>query len=49
VKNPFLNPKPGVLLVDDMAVDRLLASGTVFGACNVALLVRARGSPATPE
>lgn len=39
VKNPFLNPKPGVLPLDDMAVDRLLASGTVFGACNVALTV----------
>jgi hypothetical protein len=39
VKNPFLNPKPGVLPVDGMAVDRLLASGTVFGACNVALMV----------
>jgi hypothetical protein len=39
VKNPFLRPKPGVLLVDDMAVDRLQAIGTIFGACNVALLV----------
>jgi hypothetical protein len=39
VKNPFLQPKPGVLPVDDMAVDRLLAKGTVFGACNVALHV----------
>jgi hypothetical protein len=39
VKNPFLNPKPGVLPVDGMALDRLLASGTVFGACNVALVV----------
>jgi hypothetical protein len=39
VKNPFFEPKPGVLLVDDMAVDRLLASGTVFGACNIALKV----------
>jgi hypothetical protein len=39
VKNPFLQPKPGVLLVDDMAVDRLLAKGTVFGACNLALKV----------
>jgi hypothetical protein len=37
VKNPFLQPKPGVLLSDDMAVDRLLAKGTIFGACNVAL------------
>jgi hypothetical protein len=37
VKNPFLQPKPGVLVVDEMAVDRLLANGTVFGACNMAL------------
>jgi hypothetical protein len=37
VKNPFVNPKPGVLLTDDMAVDRLLGRGAVFGACNVAL------------
>ncbi len=39
VKNPYLNPKPGVLPVDDMAIDRLLAKGTIFGACNVALKV----------
>jgi hypothetical protein len=39
VKNPFFRPKPGVLVVDEMSVDRLLASGTVFGACNVALTV----------
>jgi len=39
VKNPFLNAKPGVLPVDGMAVDRLLAGGTLFGACNVALMV----------
>ena len=37
VKNPFLIPKPGVLATDDMAVDRLLGKGAVFGACNVAL------------
>jgi hypothetical protein len=37
VKNPFVNPKPGVLLTDDVAVDRLLAKGAVFGCCNVAL------------
>jgi hypothetical protein len=36
-KNPFVNPKPGVLLTDDMAVDRLLGKGAVFGACNMAL------------
>jgi hypothetical protein len=39
IKNPFLEPKPGVLVVDDMALDRLLASGTVVGACNIALKV----------
>jgi hypothetical protein len=38
VKNPFLHPKPGVLrYVDDYAIDRLLANGTVIGACNLAL------------
>ncbi len=37
VKNPFLNPKPGVLPTDDMAIDRLLGKGVVFGACNIAL------------
>jgi len=37
VKNPFLNPKPGVLPTDNMAVDRLLGKGAVFGACNMAL------------
>jgi hypothetical protein len=39
VKNPFFQPKPGLLLTDDMAVDRLLARGTICGACNVALHV----------
>ena len=32
-------PKPGVLLLDDFAIDRFLEKGVVFGACNVALLV----------
>jgi hypothetical protein len=41
-KNPFLNPKPGVLVVDDMALDRLLAKGVVVGACNVALQVQSK-------
>ncbi len=41
-KNPFLRPKPGVLVVDDMALDRLLARGVVFGACNVALMVQSK-------
>jgi hypothetical protein len=42
VKNPFLHPRPGVLPSDDMAIDQLLARGTVFGACNMALLVQSR-------
>jgi hypothetical protein len=42
VKNPFLNPKPGVLLKDEIALDRLLANGTIFGACNVALVVQSK-------
>jgi hypothetical protein len=37
-KNPFLRPKAGVLLVDDMALDRLLKRGVIFGACNMALI-----------
>jgi len=39
VKNPFLRPKPGVLTVDDMAIDRVLENGAVIGACAVALKV----------
>ena len=39
VKNPFLQPKPGVLTVDDMAIDRVLANGAVIGACGIALKV----------
>lgn len=42
VKNPFLNPKPGTLPIDGMAVDRLLADGTVFGACDLALKVQSK-------
>jgi hypothetical protein len=42
VKNPFLHPKSGVLPVDDMALDRLLANGTIFGACNVALEIMSK-------
>ena len=41
-KNPFLRPKAGVLPVEDMALDRLLARGVVFGACNVALQVQSK-------
>ena len=42
VKNPFLHPKSGVLVVDDMALDRLLANGAVIGACNMALQVQSK-------
>jgi hypothetical protein len=42
VKNPFLQPKPGVLLVDDIAIDKLLANGAVIGACNIALQVQSK-------
>ncbi len=42
VKNPFYKPKSGVLPIDDMALDRLVAKGTVVGACNVALTVQSK-------
>ena len=41
VRNPFLHPKAGVL-PDGMAIDLLLAGGTVFGACHVALLIQSK-------
>jgi hypothetical protein len=41
-KNPFLRPKPGVFVTDEMALDRLLARGVVFGACNIALQVQSK-------
>jgi hypothetical protein len=37
-----------VLLADDMATDKLLAIGTVFGVCNVAMQVQSKSSPANP-
>jgi hypothetical protein len=42
VKNPFLHPKSGVFPVDDVALDRLLANGTVIGACNMALRMQSK-------
>ena len=42
VKNPYFEQKPGVLRSDNMAIDKLLARGTVFGACNLALRGHAR-------
>jgi hypothetical protein len=53
VKNPYFEPKPGVLLIDDIAIDRLLARHVVFGACNVALQVLSKmmagSAGVTPE
>jgi len=37
VKNPWFEPKPGVLGNPQAALDRLAARGTVMGACGVAL------------
>ena len=53
VKNPFYKPKSGLLLVDDMAIDRLLGKGVIIGACNVALTVQSKmlsgNAGVTPE
>jgi hypothetical protein len=38
-RNPYLKTAPGVLLADDMAIDRLLGRGVAVGACSVALAV----------
>jgi len=42
VKNPYFEAKPGVLRNDNAAIDKLLARGTVFGACALALRGHAR-------
>jgi hypothetical protein len=53
VKNPYFQPKPGVLNNAEMAIDRLFAKGTVLGACGVALRGQSRRLAAnagvTPE
>jgi hypothetical protein len=53
VKNPYFQPKPGVLANSETALDRLLARGTVMGACAVALRGQSRRLAAnagvTPE
>ena len=53
VKNPYFQPKAGVLNNNEMALDRLLARGTVMGACAVALRGQSRRLAAnagvTPE
>ena len=52
-RNPFFMPKPGSLEIEDMAIDKLMAKGVIFGACNVALhFLSAKFAPAagvTPE
>jgi hypothetical protein len=42
VKNPWFEPRPGALPNNDIALDRLLAKGTVMGACGVALRAQSR-------
>src|SRR5262245_42032464 len=42
VKNPWFEPKPGVLGNANMALDKLQARGTVMGVCGVALRGQAR-------
>jgi hypothetical protein len=42
VKNPYFQPKPGVLGNPDAALDRLIARGAVMGVCGVALRGQSR-------
>lgn len=53
VKNPWFQPKPGVLQNAENALDRLLARGAVIGACGVALRGQSRrlasNAGVTPE
>jgi len=42
VKNPWFQPKPGVLGNAEAALDRLAARGTVMGVCGVALRGQSR-------
>jgi hypothetical protein len=42
VKNPWLEPKPGVLNNREAALDRLFARGTVMGVCSISLRAQAR-------
>ena len=41
-QNPFLHPKPGILVVDEMAIDWLLSNGVIIGACGMALQVMSK-------
>jgi hypothetical protein len=53
VKNPWFEPKPGVLQNADAALDRLIARGTVIGACAMAMRGQSRrlapNAGVTPE
>ncbi|MBI3628530.1 MAG: hypothetical protein HY217_02915 [Candidatus Rokubacteria bacterium] len=37
VRNMFYKPAPGELPLPGMSIDELLASGVLFGACNMAI------------
>jgi hypothetical protein len=37
VRNPFFHAPPGSLEIEEMAIDKLMSRGAIFGACNVAL------------
>jgi intracellular sulfur oxidation DsrE/DsrF family protein len=39
VRNPYYHPKPGELMLDSFAMDELMKSGVMFGACNMAIKV----------
>ena len=53
VKNPWFEPKAGVLANAETAIDRMLARGVVIGACGVALRGQSRrlapNAGVTPE
>ena len=36
-RNIFYHPKPGTLEIEEMAIDKLMGHGVIFGGCNVAL------------
>lgn len=42
VSNPWFEPRPGELVNPDIALDHLLAKGTVMGACGTALRGQSR-------
>ena len=53
VKNPYFEPKPGVLNNAESAIDRLIAKGAIIGACSMAMRGQSRrlapNAGVTPE